>query len=207
VDYDGKDISTIEREAFGANKAHATAHETFIGILFYLQHTKRYRENKAYKERPFTEYVKNVFGISFQTYEYHRFAYFQHPKETRTFGPEVIRKIAAKCGREMVGKVISEVEEGKNSIKKADPETIQKAIDKYAKPKLKARKDRPSYRDLERELVAEKKKNTELTMALKERDEQIERLKKTINEYRSRYEQISRIMPTDFDNQRPCMRQ
>ncbi len=192
VDYDGKDISTIEREAFGANKAHATAHETFIGILFYLQHTKR---------------VKNVFGISFQTYEYHRFAYFQHPKETRTFGPEVIRKIAAKCGREMVGKVISEVEEGKNSIKKADPETIQKAIDKYAKPKLKARKDRPSYRDLERELVAEKKKNTELTMALKERDEQIERLKKTINEYRSRYEQISRIMPTDFDNQRPCMRQ
>lgn len=193
--YDGKSIEAIQREALTASKTQEAEHEKFISILFYLQHTKRFREAPGYTKRSFSEYIKNTYGMSVQTYEKYRFAYFQYPVESREFGPGMIMKAAARCGRESVGKVLKELKNTSLSIKKVDPKTIDKAIEKYAKPKLAARKSRPSYADLEKELIKEKKKCSELNAIIKERDEQIVRLKQALEDHKNRYRQIGDILP------------
>lgn len=186
--YDGKTIDEIEAEAKNTSAIQESNHREFIGALFYLENTKRYKENKSYRDASFTEYIYGFYGISFQTYSRYRLVYFRYPVESGKFGPGTIMKIVSGCGAEMVPRVVKEIEKEK----KTKPERVREIIESFAKPRLKKRKARPTYKELERELIAEKKKNAEAQKTIVAQAEQIERLKSTVRRYESG---LSKLMP------------
>lgn len=190
--YDVKGIDEIELIAKDSKASHESQHKQFIGVLFYLENTKRFKENKTYKDASFAAYVMGVFGIPFTTYDKYRFAYFRYGVESEEFGAGNVMKIVSNCGREMVPVVAKELRQQKNKL---NPERIRETIEKFAKKRLKQRKARPSYKDLDRELIAEKKKNGELNRALKLAHEQIERLKATVRSYETAFTSVSQLLP------------
>lgn len=191
--YDAMSIADLEVTARDANASQAASHKQFIGIMFYLEHTKRFKENPIYANSTFAAYVKAIYGLSFQTYERYRFAYFRYEKESDEFGAGTIMHIVNRTGREAVSDVIKDF----RKEKKLNPGKMETIIEKYAKPRLKARKARPTYKDIERELIAEKKKNAELHKMLKARDEQIERLKATVRKYEAGINSLIPIVPKE----------
>lgn len=179
--YDAKQIDEIEALAKNANELQEMQHKEFIGALFYLENTKRFKENPTYKAATFAEYTIGFYGLSVQTYNHYRFAYFRYPAESEKYGPGTIMNIVKKCGGEMVPTVIKAIEKEK----KLDQAKKGEVIEKFAKTHLKKRKARPSYAEIERENIKLKKENQELQKRLKEVVEQNERLKAAVNRYES----------------------
>jgi len=66
--YDGKPIDWVIKEAKSHREASCNAHEMFMGKLYYLAKTKRYKENPEYKKMDFTQFLKTEFGMSYQDY-------------------------------------------------------------------------------------------------------------------------------------------
>lgn len=194
--YDGKGIDEIESMARESNEAQEGFHKAFIGILFYLENTKRFKENPAYKAAQFSEYVSGFYGLSVQTYNRYRMAYFRYPVEAEKHGPGLINRIVHKCGAEMVPKVIKAIE----SEKKMGPEKEREIVDKFARPRLKKRKSRPSYSEIERENIALKKRVFELEARHKTDQEQIERLKATVQRYESGISKLIHVPPKVIEN-------
>lgn len=186
--YDGKSIDEIEQAAKNSSVAQEDQHRQFIGALFYLENTKRFRENKAYKSASFADYLIGFYGTSIQTYNRYRFAYFRYSEASENLGPGTVMKIVSRCGAESVQKVVNAIEKEK----KRSPKLVSEIIDKFAKPRLKKRQSRPSYIELERELAAKTQKLIEAEKIISEQAEQIEKLKATVRRYESG---ISKLMP------------
>lgn len=190
--YDGKSIGEIEHLAKDASSASLDKHKEFISILFYLQDSKRFRENKAYKESTFQRYILDMYGMTMNSYNTYRFAYFYFPDEVERLGVGVVKKIRAKCGTETVARVVDEID----SNKKLTPEKIDTIIEKYAKPEP-PREPRLSYHDLSR-MVEQKdveiaKLRKELTAVSEQRDRLLayaQRLEKLVKPVASALQQV-----------------
>lgn len=190
--YDGKSISEIEHLAKDASSASLDKHKEFISILFYLQDSKRFRENKAYKDSTFQRYVLDMYGMTMNSYNTYRFAYFSFPDEVERLGVGVVKKIRAKCGTETVAKVVDEID----SNKKLTPEKIDTIIEKYAKPEP-YREPRLSYADLSRMVDQKDLEIIDLKKKLKDMTEQRDKLLACVK-------RINRAVAVDNDVLRPA---
>lgn len=184
--YDTRTIDEIEGDASQSSKTHQEAHKEFISVLFYLEHTKRFRENAAYKRASFADYIDKVFGISVQTYNMHRMAYFQFPAEVKSIGVRAVFNTIKKCGAAMVPTVAKEINKEKSPSKDRSGEII----DKFAKAHLKKRKARPSYKDLERDNAEKDKRLAEAYRKIKEQTQQIDKLKATVENYKKIFGEV-----------------
>jgi hypothetical protein len=179
--YDDKAISEIEAVAKTASATQESQHKEFIGVLFYLENTKRFRENDQFKKSTFGEYVRAFYGMAIHTYNHYRFAYFRFPVESEKYGVGPVMKTVKNCGSETAPMVFKAIE----AERKPSTAKVNEIIEKYAKRRLKKRSSRPSYSELERELVAEKKKRAEDQKTIKAQAEQLQRQAKAIENYKA----------------------
>jgi len=96
--FDTTAISTIEKEADACIVNHLTARKEFIGILFYLERTKRFKENKTFKDATFGQYISDRFHLLYGTYHRERRAFFSFPHEAEKHGVGVVSKAITRCG-------------------------------------------------------------------------------------------------------------
>jgi len=162
----------------------------FIENLQYLEMTKRYRDDEMYTNSTFSEYIIDKFELKKSTYERERFAYLQFPKESLEYGPGIINKIKDECGSAKIKDVIKEIK--KTSTKKR--EKINDIIKKNAKPvKSKPERTEPTPKEMRLRIAFLEDENKTLRQSLLEKNDQINKLKKTISalkQYKSAYNQI-----------------
>lgn len=108
------------------------------GILYYLEFSKRYKENQAYKKSTFETYLMDRFNIRRGTYDKNVMAYMRYPDEAQRFGVGLVAKIRSECGAVKTDVVFKELKElEKRSKKPLSRDTISKVIDKHRKPRQK----------------------------------------------------------------------
>lgn len=178
--YDGKKINEVISTADQFCAASKESRIEFIKTLYYLKFTQRFRELPLYKKSTFDQFLMDRFNTRITTFEKEVRAFARFPEETKDLGAGLIDKIDRKCGSDKTGKVIGEIkkarEKKKNKLSRGD---VEKIIQQHALPQ----KPKPTVvpiSEIERQLEAARKENAELNKALAERNEQINRMKKTI---------------------------
>lgn len=141
--YDKKSIDEIEKIADRSCQLSKESRKKFIEVLYYLQFTSRFRENKLYKKASFKDYIYDQFHLRETSYHNEKAAFFQFPDEAVTIGPGVITKARQKCGALKVKKVLAEIVK----LPKQTPEKINKIIFAHAKP-VKPKPTKPDAKQL-----------------------------------------------------------
>ena len=174
--YDKYNINLIEHECDQNIFVSGQNRMNFILKLYYLERTKRFHENKVYKNATFTEYIYNKFNLRYTTYDKERFAFISFPDETIIWGAGLIDKIRKVCGADKVPVVINEMK----LLKNVTHDQINKLISKHAKTSFKQKPARIPRKELEAENIQRSKTIAEYLNTIREKDEQILRLMRTV---------------------------
>ncbi len=175
-----KTLATIEKEALTAMIESNATRKTFIELLFYLESTNRFREDPMHKNSSFRVYLRDKFCLTYHTYRTERTAFIQFPVEAKKYGPGSIARIQRNCGGQgKIPKVLKAIEKKQATLKTPmRAEQIEKVVKQYEKPH-------------KRKPVAEcqncltlKKKLDDAQATITEQAGQIEKLKKTVFEYK-----------------------
>lgn len=175
--FEKQNINAIEKVAESFYVSSSVNRQRFIEVLFYLECTKRFRENRAFKDATFKRYLMDKFNTRYITYWNERYAFlqFKEVSSNPNIGPGVVIKAKHFCGEEhhKAIKEISDIPEGKiNRI------LIDKIINKFRKPVIQ----KPVV-DLDEAKRTKEKILNDLNESIKdteEKDKQIERLKATV---------------------------
>ena len=136
--YKHKSIDECIKLAKKYNEEMIQRGEKLIGLLWYLQKTKRYQEIKAYKNLSFEDFVWEACHITYHRYRQLAYAYNWYPVEAREYGPHTIQTIRSKVGVVKIPQVLSEIKAAVQKVKD-DPHKKRQAIDtvinKYTPPK------------------------------------------------------------------------
>lgn len=177
--YDGKQIDEIESIATATQNSANTARREFVEILFYLRHTKRYRENPQYSKATFGAYIRGVYMMSETTFEQERKMYICFASETKKFGPGVVSKAVKRLGATKAVKVLKRLPQNTRI------ERINTVIESEAPKKKPAPAADIRTRDqLLSEIESLKADVRERDRIIAERDEQIAKLKASLMVYK-----------------------
>jgi hypothetical protein len=181
--YDGQKINDIESTVTMYHDLSAANRKDFILGLYYLDRTKRFKENKVYRNATFEKYIGNLYSLKRATYDKERFAFIAHPEAAEKYGPGLVARIKDDCGADKVVDVVKKIEDAK------DIGTIDKIIVKNAKkqpePKKAETKSEPPKKVLERENANQVKTIADYLKTIQEQDEQIQKNLKTIIELKA----------------------
>ena len=180
-EFDGKSIDQLEKDAKKLTGDVRQIQTELIRRLYYLKFTKRFKESSGYKKMPWGVYVKDKFQMTEATFHSLKIAYLRFPQESKVLGPGVVTTVRRQCGAEKTNTVLSEI----MNLKKRSPDKVEKIIGKNSLPKVKARKNQLSYNMLEKQLSEERQRVRELNALVAEKDEQIKKLKETVEQLRS----------------------
>ena len=178
--YDNKPLSFIEKTANKAKQLSYASRKDFILILNYLEMTKRYREDRTYKNADFKTYISDKFHLLFNTYYNERIAYERFPELSQKFGTGLVMKIKETCGNEKVEIIFGKIPP------KATREQISDIISKFAKRGISdlATKQIRDYKASYHTAIADLKAvRVELKVAyntIQEKEIQIEKLKEAV---------------------------
>ena len=204
-----KPINTIVNEAKKFQTDSSNARKEFIMMLFYLQKTYRYREYKTYQKETFETFIKNVFNLNKTAYFDERYAFTQFPEETKEFGPGLVNKVKKKCGGALaVPKVFQEIKEKQATRKKPlKLKDMEEIIEKRTKTVPKEKTSKPSYKELENEIILLNKALDDRNIEIKELTEQNRKLKISVQSYKEAISKKAFTLiktPTDenFQNER-----
>jgi hypothetical protein len=138
-EYDGKGIDECVTLAKKFNEDMIQRGEQLIGILFYLERTKRFREYDGYQKLSFGVFVDEVCNIKYNRYRQLAYAYNWYPAESREYGPHTIQTIRQAVGVVKVPKVLGEIKTKLNTVKTPDKkrEVITEVIRKHTPPQAK----------------------------------------------------------------------
>jgi len=198
--YDDQSIDTIEAGASEAKGQQVKARKEFIWRLFYLERTKRFRENQQYAKSTFKDYLYGRWMMRHTTYLHERQAYVTFPKEAEKYGPGLVSKVRRKCdfsGAKKVWKEIDQIKPNGTFREKAD-----KVIEKYAKPVPRPKREsisdiKSDAKILKAELDKAKATIAEQNKTIKAQAEQIRKLKASVAWYREQLEApLSQFIPT-----------
>lgn len=184
--YDGVPIEILEESAKSCNESHNKQRMQFIEILTYLDMTKRFRENPRYRTSSFSEYISDIYNLRVATYLNERYAFLKFPVQSATRGPGVITAIKRICGAEKVDIVVKHIEEADIKKTPLKREQISKIIKKYAKLPSPAKQKRVTEKSKLRnheQLIYQMK---EMRKADESKDEQINKLKASVIEWKTR---------------------
>jgi len=173
VKYDKQPINIIETAIETAKNASLESRRDFIHTLFYLDQTKRFRENPSYKKATFAVYIGFRYHLRPTTYQKEKIAFLAHEKHTLIYGPGLVSKIRNECGPTKVDEVFSKLTPD-DKVQK-----IEKTIKRFAKPKKvvkeKVKTEIPTV--IEQSL---RERNIELEKRIVDQDAQIFKLKATV---------------------------
>lgn len=124
--------------------------EQLVGLLWYLEKTRRYQKIQGYKGVSFKVFVWEVVHLTYNRYRELAYAYNWFPVEARELGPTVIQTVRERVGVTKLPKVLSEIKqrvaETKNPEKKR--EVMEQIIDRHSpepKSRVTAVEDRKAY--------------------------------------------------------------
>jgi len=135
-EYDGKKIDECVTLAKTFNSDMIERGEKLIGVLWYLEKTKRFREYDGYQKLSFGVFVDEVCNIPYNRYRQLAFAYNWYPVESREYGPQTIQTIRQAVGVAKVPKVLSEIKTKLADVKVLEKkrEVINNVIKKHTPP-------------------------------------------------------------------------
>lgn len=204
--YDSAAIGEIETKCEKFSRNAASNRKDLILTLYYLERTRRFRENPVYKSASFKVYLMDKHNLREWTYNKERFAFIAHPEAAAKWGPGLVSKIQTECGADKVPDVVKKIEEtkGVNRLK------IDKIIKANSKPKADQAPVGPTKSEIEAESQRRMQTIAEYIQQIKEKDEQIDKLKltvhalneenaklkETIKVYRQREEQLRNVFGT-----------
>ena len=171
-------ISSVETVIDGFKDKEAKFYRDRILVLYYLQRTSRYKQNKMYKDANFEEYLFDRHGMRIGTFNSHRLAIFNSLKYVEKYGIGIVKKVYNRCGAANAPFVFTAIDKAKvkNRI------DIEKIIQKHAKPKQK--RTGPTISQLQAEIIEKDKIIIEQRKIIEDQAEQIEKLKSTIRRNR-----------------------
>jgi len=144
--YDDKNISQCIDLAKKFNQQMIEHGEKLVGLLWYLEKTKRYKEYEGYEQLGFDVFISEICYIPYNRYRQIAYAYNWYPKESKEFGPDVIQQVKQAVGVAKTPEILDEIEKKISSIKKPIKrrKIISDIIQKY-KPKRYVSNDTKSY--------------------------------------------------------------
>lgn len=96
--YNSEPLFMIENEIKSLNGYAADAIKSMVERLFYLDFSKRYREDSAHKKSSFKTYMEAKFGISDAQYQLWRTAYAQFSEDVEAHGIGFVADTVKACG-------------------------------------------------------------------------------------------------------------
>lgn len=96
--YGNAPLEAIEMEISTYAIQAKDAVQGMVERLFYLDFSKRYREDPSYKKASFKSYIEGKLGISELQYQTWRTAYAQFPEEVKEHGVGFISETMKTCG-------------------------------------------------------------------------------------------------------------
>jgi len=191
--YNALSITQIEHLFMKSKKTLAENDKAGVELLFYLELTKRYKENPRYKNSPFKVYLLDVFGIRYNAYYDKRIAYFNFEKEAMEHGTGLITRIKNKCGVGKLKTVLTEIKKKDSVLKKPiKREQIADIIHVYSKP-VPEKKERLDVKDFERRIDLSSQELNDAYRIIKAKDKQIIKLKGTIYELKKELERYQEL--------------
>ena len=194
--YDSKTILEIEGQIEGARETVYDAMVRQIEMLYYLDRTKRFRENKRYKDSTFETYIKGRFNITPNAYHEKRLALGWYPKESKDLGIGTVMRIHRDC--EDRDRVFGQIGKEQQARKTPLPQKkIEEIIQTHRRPKpARPQVAKPTKGEVERlrATIAEERATIRLQAS------QIDTLKATVQkqkvtiqelkQYKAEYEAI-----------------
>jgi len=191
--YKNKSITECVELAKSYNEEMIQRGEQLVGLLWYLEKTKRFKEYEGYEKLGFKDFVWEICHIPYNRYRELAYAYNWYPQESRELGPQTIQTIRSRVGVMKIPKVLAEIKKAVEKVN--DPlkrrEAVNNIIEKHSPPKPKSRTApedtkaywKAKYEKLYADYMALLKENKEL-------HEQLERQKGPITAYLSIKDQI-----------------
>lgn len=190
--YGEESLDSIEKMIADDMKLAASAYRSYIEMLFYMEHTKRYKHSEGFEKATFDDYLRNKFNIAPHQYYAARKIYVQYPDEASWLGVYFLQKVQKDCGVEAIPMVVEEIREKES--KRTTPLSVadrEKIAMKYKKPPTPAEIARrfknasywkAKYLECKRQLDA-------ALQEIDEKDEQIAKLKATVEELKMKMRQ------------------
>ena len=182
--YDKISISNIEKKADKLNDTTAKFHYDRVCLLYYLERTSRYKENKLYKNEQFEIYLFDRHSMRIGTFNSDRLAIFNNLKEVQKHGIGLVKKVYHSCGVTNAAIVFTQL----NDPKVKTRTDKQKIIEKYMKPKTKPLG--PTKSQLQAEIIKKDQVIFEQQITINELTERIRKLVITVKSYKEREAQF-----------------
>lgn len=191
--YDKMTLASIQGEITRNYSTSSHIMRDAILALWYLERTKRFKEDPAYKTSTFEVYAADVYGIQSAQYHMLRKAYINFPDECATYGPGVVAKIIRKAGPVRAKSVLSEIKaEDDKRVSRIKAEKVDEIIHKHVPVITRTHIDWRARYEFEHQLrVNLERENDELKR-------QVERLKESVRNYMEFFGGIDKT-----DNPRP----
>jgi len=171
--YDSKPIADIEAAIRACQSDELTAHRKYIGILAYLEHTGRFKENPVYAKADFDIYLRECFDISMTKFRESKLLYVKFPDQAEKYGIGFVSRAAKQCGQDKLPIIFNALRREENKRSTPVSSEVKDAIlDAHARPKKVIRyiNWEARYREAAEEIQV-------LRAELAEKDKTIERLR------------------------------
>lgn len=185
--WDGKPIVEIENRIHSAHTNCKKWQKTIAELLFYLEKTSRYRENKAYKDKFFEDYIQDQYGIKMPMYLNWRMVFIKFPVEAEEFGTGTVVEIIKKVGPDKVHTVCEHIRRG------ADKDSV--IAEFTPKKKEQQKQEKQARTDVCRTCLSKDKRIKELEREIRELKAQNEKLKETVRKLRGLETGIRNLAP------------
>ena len=174
--YDSKPINEVESDCKKNADSASDNRKEFILGLYYLDRTKRYKENPVYAKSTLETYIRSMCNLRKATYEKERFAFISHPSSAKKWGVGLISRIQKSCGAGNVPNIMLKI----NAIPNATHDKIEKVIIQNSKPRPDNKVQVETKINLESDNIRKGKAIAEYIQTINEKDTQIARMRETI---------------------------
>lgn len=184
-------INQLESKVESMDELSRQSQKEMYECLEYLRHTNRFKENSRYKKSTFWNYIEDRFTIREATYRNNVFAFLNYSDFAIEYGVGLVNKIAKSCGRIKINKVIDEIKKEEKATKQPiKREKIENIINKNSTPKIeKTITDWKAMYEAEKSAHEATKQELKKAMGiLKEKEEQIGKLKASLNRFKPLYD-------------------
>lgn len=170
--YDAIPLSEIETTIHALQSSEMDSHRQYIAALSYLEHTGRYKDNKAYAKADFETYIREVFNLSPQKYRESRLLYVKFPAEAEKYGVGYVARAAKLCGADKLPTIFNALKREESKRKVPVSSEVKDAIlDANARPKPVI-----TYINWQERYRQAAEENGALKVELAEKERQIEKL-------------------------------
>ena len=178
--YDTKKIGEIEKEIEKNRGTSFKAQQEMTFALAYLKMSGRFKENPQYKKSSFETYLLGQVNMRLGTFRENERAIMHYPEVAKKYGIGLVAKIHRKCGAPKEAEVFKEIYHAQGDSKSINQAKIESIVVKHTPPQ-KAKIQPVDWKTLYHKELEAHRETTKLLSAARA---QIEKLKKTVVEFR-----------------------